>query len=192
MHVKRCFGRCGILMMTVLLALSLVSCSFSSAKSNHNIDLSLESFKNNDEYQYEEIEWELSIDDVIDTLSYLIIRDEARSTVSDNINVDFYKSKNHFILDEQNSVASFEFQNEKLMIVKFDFTLDDGYQQWFDIQIEKLIKIYGKENEKTENSNEQFETISYKWETDSTMLQAILVTGDTTKPAVTIGVCIKP
>lgn len=57
--------------------------------------------------------------------------------------------------------------------------------------VKELIQLFGTENDKMENASEHFSTIGYKWETENTMLQLILMTGDTINPSAAIAVIAK-
>lgn len=132
----------------------------------------------------------MSVDEVKDSLPYAIAADEAKTGGSEDY--EFYKSKSEVVLDEQPGLASFEFQNGKLSIVRFDFEVAENHQKWFDAQVEKLTKIYGTENDKKETEEDNLKTASYTWESENTILQAMLVIGPSSgTPIITIGVFTK-
>lgn len=173
----------------ILAAALLFSCIFLTScntGANSNSSFSLDELKNGDAFQYSKIEWGLSADEVTKLLPYDIEKDDSRGTAPDGY--DFYKSKNQFTLDNQKGTASFEFQNGQLYIVKFDFTLDENYEKWFNTQVEALTKLYG-EGEKNESENDIFTSIGYKWEEENTVLNAILITGE--RASASIGVFTK-
>lgn len=178
-----------IISIIIILLLLLAIIFVLKNRSYDDAVLSLDSFKSNSEYQYSEIEWGSSANQVSKHLPYSLEKDTSKTPLPDN--VAFYKSKNRYLLDEQSSFASFEFYNDKLTIVKFDFHLGENYNQWFENQVEKLTQLYGPESDKMESSSGQLKSIGYKWETDHTMLQLILMTGDTIKPTATLGVGTK-
>jgi len=157
---------------------------------NYGLPLTLDQFKQSDKYQYNEIEWGSSVDSVTALLPYPITTDSNISGALPE-NVVYYKSQNRFFLDGQSSSAAFEFYDGKLKTVKFDFHLDENYAEWFDAQVEKLLQLYGKENDKMAQSSSTLCSKGYKWETDDTTLQIILLTGTSIKPAATLGVGVK-
>lgn len=154
---------------------------------NKSKELSLAKFKNaENEYQYEDISWGLSPEDVRKKLPYKIEKDTEVDPLPEN--TAYYKMKERVQVDGQAATMSLEFYDDKLSIVKFDFHLDENYQKWFDKQVKELKKLYGEESEKIENSSEELKSAGYKWETDHTRLQISIITGSGITPSGTIAV----
>lgn len=155
----------------------------------NDVVLSLDSLKSDNIYQFNDIKWGMSVEEVNRKLPNKLQENTARTVSSENI--AFYTSKNRYLLDEQSSYASFEFNNDELKIIQFSFHLHDDYHQWFENQVKKLTELYGTESEKMENASDKMQSIGYRWDTDTTTLQLILMTGDSIKPAATLGVGLK-
>lgn len=157
---------------------------------NKAVPLDLTQLKTADEnYQYRDIAWESSVDDVIKQLDFEIVSmNEKMGADGSDQAVAYFESVNTFELDQQNAVASLEFQDNKLQIVKFDFHLDENHQDWFDNQVARLTELNGEASETLDNANEMFKTKGYKWDTEHTTLQIILVSGNNRNPSATIGV----
>ena len=84
----------------------------------------------------------------------------------------------------------FEFLNDRLQAVRYDFSLEGDYETWFQRQIDSLTDLYGEESVKEETENEElgFTERFCKWEHGKTSLQAVLMTGENVKPSATIAV----
>ena len=95
-------------------------------------------------------------------------------------------------LEGQKGELYFEFLNDRLQAVRYDFSLEGDYETWFQRQIDSLTDLYGEESVKEETENEElgFETVLYKWDYENTSLQVVLTTGEDVKPAATIGVIL--
>lgn len=178
-----------IIILLLILAVIYAVASSQDKTENEKVPLSLEGFQQNGEYQYDEIAWKLSQEEVSKIWQYTWEEDNSRDPLP--ADVTFYKSSNAFLLDGQTATATFEFQNDELQIIQFAFALDDKYSEWFENQVEKLTQLYGAESEKMENTSELFNSIGYKWETDTTTLQLILMTGEGSKPNALLGVGLK-
>ena len=152
-------------------------------------ELSLESLKSGDEYCYEDLKWGMSKADVKKIISYKLQIDTSRRPFPDG--VIYYKANTIFVLDDQNASVTYAFQNDKLEIIKFNFHLNEDYMQWFEKQVNQLTKFYGSESQKMENVSDQYQSIGYKWETENTTLQLIMMTGSTINPSAVIGIGIR-
>ena len=167
-------------------------------KSNGDVVLSLDSFKSDNIYQFDDIKWGMSVDEVSRKLPTKLEKDTARVPLSSSSqNIVFYNCKNRYLLDEQISNASFEFHNGELKSIQFSFHLQDDYHQWFENQVKKLTETYGTETKKTESSSDKtqmqrdMQSIVYVWDTDSTTLQFALLTGESIKPTATLSIGLK-
>jgi len=92
---------------------------------------------------------------------------------------------------DSEAVITVELNQNQLQTVKFDFTTNENYAEWFEEQLANLIALYGEDYDLAENTNDQFASSIYKWETENSSLQFILLTGKTIKPAITLGVTKK-
>ena len=178
-----------IIPIIVTLAIIISAIFIIRSTGQEDIELSLTSLKSDTCYQFENISWGMSVDEVNKLLPYKLQKDTAKEPLPANI--AFYKSKAKYILDNQISYASFEFYNNELKIIKFDFHLNENYNQWFEQLTKKLIEMYGTETEKLENSSEKLQSLGYRWDTNNTTLQLVLMTGDSINPSATLGVGIK-
>lgn len=178
---------------TILLLFIIVvgTCVFTSSKNKSDvIMLSLADFKTSTgEYQYDGILWNESLPDVIKNLNFNIESAEIGSTVLDEVDITFFTSVDViFELGDQHATSTLEFHDNVIEIIKFDFHLDDDYQEWFDTQVLLLKEMNGEASETINNSNEFYTTTGYKWIYEDTVLQIILLTGSDINPSATIGV----
>lgn len=154
--------------------------------------VSLEKFRNgSSEYQYGDILWNSSFDEVQEKLKDRTSEYEVEGTLPDSE----YRYLKHTAvqnLEGQKGELYFEFLNDRLQAVRYDFSLEGDYETWFQRQIDSLTDLYGEESVKEETENEElgFETVLYKWDYENTSLQAVLTTGEDVKPAATIGVIL--
>lgn len=154
--------------------------------------VSLERFRNDSsEYQYGDIPWRSSFDEVQEKLKDRTSEYEVEGTLPDSE----YRYLKHTAvqnLEGQKGELYFEFLNDRLQAVRYDFSLEGDYETWFQRQIDSLTDLYGEESVKEETENEElgFETVLYKWDYENTSLQVVLTTGEDVKPAATIGVIL--
>lgn len=184
-----------MLIVLVLLALSVIA-TYIFHKNRHDINtLTIEQFKTGEEYQLDNVEWNISYDELKSVLPFTLEEDTARVPAPEGY--AFYNSKNSFDLYGQQAIASFEFQSDALKIIQFNFnfTPEENHEEWFDKLVTELTSLYGPESDRKENSGEnpigQFSSIVYTWETDNTKLQINLLTGDKISPNGMIGLAVK-
>ena len=91
----------------------------------------------------------------------------------------------------RSATAAFEFHDGGLSTVKFSFHLGEDYEEWIAEQVQTLTSLYGQETDKMENSSDGFASKGYRWDTENTSLQIILMTGEKIKPSGTIVVGVK-
>lgn len=187
---KSIYKNIRIVLSVICILLIFTACGNEKSNIKEN-DLSLEMLKVDDEYQFNTIKWGLTSDEVAKLLSNKLEVDTAREPFPKGYTL--YKSKSDYNLDGKICRASFEFQNEGLNIVQFNFQLTDQDANWADKQVKKLVQLYGAESEKIERENEEMhlKTTAYKWETDQTMLQFILMTSDSGEERVIIALVNK-
>lgn len=152
--------------------------------------VSLEKFRNgSSEYQYGDILWNSSFDEVKEKLEDRAAEYEVEGTLPDSE----YRYLKHTAVQElegQKGELYFEFLNDRLQAVRYDFSLEGDYKTWFQRQIDSLTDLYGEESVKEETENEElgFTERFCKWEHGKTSLQAVLMTGENVKPSATIAV----
>lgn len=152
--------------------------------------VSLEKFRNDSsEYQYGDILWNSSFDEVKEKLEDRAAEYEVEGTLPDSE----YRYLKHTAVQElegQKGELYFEFLNDRLQAVRYDFSLEGDYKTWFQRQIDSLTDLYGEESVKEETENEElgFTERLCKWEHGKTSLQAVLMTGENVKPSATIAV----
>lgn len=152
--------------------------------------VSLEKFRNgSSEYQYGDILWNSSFDEVKEKLEDRAAEYEVEGTLPDSE----YRYLKHTAVQElegQKGELYFEFLNDRLQAVRYDFSLEGDYETWFQRQIDSLTDLYGEESVKEETENEElgFTERLCKWEHGKTSLQAVLMTGENVKPSATIAV----
>ncbi|MBE5868159.1 MAG: hypothetical protein E7293_04255 [Lachnospiraceae bacterium] len=180
-----------IISVIIVLLLSTAIIHLLQHKDSKDVILSLSSFQSDNEYQYDNIKWQSSVQEVQKNLPYSLERDTYRESGSDTI--AYYKAKNKHILDGQSGAASFEFVKDQLKIVQLSFHLDDDADQWFEKQVTKLQELYGTEYVKSENSSEQLhlKSIGYRWDKNNTSLQFVMLSGDNRNPSAIFSVGVK-
>lgn len=152
--------------------------------------VSLEKFRNgSSEYQYGDILWNSSFDEVKEKLEDRAAEYEVEGTLPDSE----YRYLKHTAVQElegQKGELYFGFLNDRLQAVRYDFSLEGDYKTWFQRQIDSLTDLYGEESVKEETENEElgFTERLCKWEHGKTSLQAVLMTGENVKPSATIAV----
>lgn len=82
-----------------------------------------------------------------------------------------------FLLDGQTADAFLEFQDNRLQALQFGFEMDGNAEEWFEKQIGQLQGLLGAESEAFENDGGPFRSRGYKWETERTALQVVLIYG---------------
>lgn len=187
-----------VLIIVITLAVLAAGCIFLFMRKEKHSDvaLSLDRLSEGGEYKFEGLEWGISPEEAAKRLSYDIEPDEYRNDYEGAAGTTFYKTEQGFTLDDQSALATFEFQNNELAIVKFDFHFhqDEGndYERWFETVSGEMLRLYGEESRNIESANDQFQSKGYIWETEKTMLQITLLTGDSIEPSIMIGVGRKP
>ena len=143
--------------------------------SNTKKKLSLEDLRQGGEYQYLQLAWGISVNDAKQKLKIPMETDPGRSPAPDKF--EFYKTKECFLLDGQTADAFLEFQDNRLQALQFGFEMDGNAEEWFEKQIGQLQGLLGAESEAFENDGGPFRSRGYKWETERTALQVVLIYG---------------
>ena len=140
------------------------------------------------EYQFGELAWGASLEDVKKALPYELT--EGMKWEADGEYIE-YNADTPFELGGRSATAAFEFHDGGLSTVKFSFHLGEDYEEWLAEQVQALTSLYGQETDKMENSSDGFASKGYRWDAEDTSLQIILMTGDKIKPSGTIVVGVK-
>ena len=140
------------------------------------------------EYQFGGLAWGASLEDVKKALPYELA--EGMKWEADGEYIE-YNADTPFELGGRSATAAFEFHDGGLSTVKLSFHLGEDYEEWIAEQVQTLTSLYGQETDKMENSSDGFASKGYRWDTENTSLQIILMTGEKIKPSGTIGVGVK-
>lgn len=137
--------------------------------------ISLEDLQQGGEYQYLQLAWGISVDDAKQKLKIPMETDPGRIPAPEKF--EFYMTKECFLLDGQTADAHLEFHNNRLQALQFSFEIDENAEEWFKKQIGQLQELFGTESEALESDGGLFRSRSYKWETERTTLQVVLIYG---------------
>ena len=182
-----------LIIVAVLVAAVLLVALYFVFFGNKRVELSLEDFKHNGQYQYDGIAWGSSVEQVKEALSDSLEEDAARKPPASS-GYTFYKTKNEYRLDGMSTNASVQFHDGTLETFQFSFRFEQDYQVWqvwFDNQVAELTSLYGEPTKKSENASDMFESTLYDWSTDNSTLQIVLVTGKNVQPTGVISVGMK-
>ena len=150
---------------------------FGCQKSN---EISLKDLKTEGEYQYAKAMWNASAEEVEKSLPFSM---EKHPIVPEGNTGKYYvpyRSEN-ITVDGLKATAKWEFYEDQLKYIQFVFEIpEDGCQEQFDKEVERLTRQFGSESEKKEYP--ETGTQAYLWETDHTRLMITLSTGGTQNP----------
>lgn len=179
-----------LIILAVLIVAAMLLTLYFVFAGDKCVELSLGDFKSNGEYQYHEIAWGSSPDQVKEALSDTLEEDAVRKPPASTGYI-FYKTKTEYRLDGISTNASVQFHDGALETFQFSFRFEQNHQVWFDNQVAELTSLYGAPTEKKENASDMFESTLYEWSTDNSTLQIVLLTGKYINPTVTISVGMK-
>lgn len=162
-----------LVLIVIILCAALLMPKNTSAKETV---LSLDALKKDDQYQLENLSWGMTVKEVSKQLPYALKENTDRAISSGNIT--FYQSSNVYTLDEMKSYASFEFHDDRLALIQFSFELEEDSEAWFETQAEALTRLYGAASDTFENSSDTMRSIGYRWDTENTSLQLVLLSGN--------------
>ena len=161
------------LAILVLTAGMLFGCQKSNA-------ITLKDLKTEGEYQYAKAAWNASAQEVEKSLPFSM---EKHPIVPEGNTGKYYvpyRSEN-ITVDGLKATAKWEFYEDQLKYIQFVFEIpEDGCQEQFDKEVERLTQQFGSESEKKEYP--ETGTQAYLWETDNTRLMITLSTGGTQNP----------
>lgn len=185
MKTKRCGARVfSMVAAAVVLAVGILS------GCQKNDKISLKDLKTGDEYQYAKAMWNTSAQEVEKSLPFSIVKD-AEKIPEGNTGKSYvpYKSEKTVTVDGMKAVANFEFYEDQVKYIRFIFeTPENGYKEQFEKQVERLVKQFGPESKKMDNSGDGFQSTVYRWETENTAMQIALMTGEEIYPVIQLSV----
>lgn len=132
---------------------------------DHPMELNM--FLQEDEYQFGEMPWNISFEQVEKRVPYSLLENSSGIKVPEGY--DNYVSKDRYKLYGQFAFANFSFFEDQLKMVQLDFATSKKPKALFDSAVELLIDICGEESERIEN--EATGAIEYKWQTETTILK---------------------
>ena len=148
-----------IVLVVTLLALAVTGCSKNTTDEN----LDLLDLKTGSIYGYKGIEWKDSKDEVEKSLKFSFEEDKI---VNQSENVFFcYNSKPIQLFDIEGT-QWFEFKNDELLLVGFDFRNSDkngDLSNFFEKTLNELTKHYGDFQDDITKENEFGLMCGYKW-----------------------------
>lgn len=174
--MKKSFNKKLLLPLVLIVIILCAALLIPKNTSSKEIVLSLDALKKDEQYQFEDLCWGMTVKEVCKQLPYTL-RENTDRTISSG-NIAFYQSSDVCTLDEMKSYASFEFHDDKLALIQFSFELNEESEAWFETQAEALTRLYGAESDKLENSSDTMRSIGYRWDTENTSLQFVLLSGD--------------
>ncbi|MDE6916667.1 MAG: hypothetical protein K2P39_07720 [Lachnospiraceae bacterium] len=194
MGEKRNFKGFLIAAILALIVLAAIGMFLFSKRRQFDAEISPERLSDGSEYKFDKLNWGISAAEAAKLLPFDIVKDTYRNEYEGAGGTVFYTATNSFTLDGQEATLTFEFEDDGLAIVQYSFRLDEAsaYEQWFVALTEELLGLYGKESRSVENTGSPFCSKGYVWETDATMLQITLITGESYNPSALIGVARKP
>jgi len=176
------------LLLIVTISISVIFLGFTIVINKRKTEpqiLSLDNFWSNNEYKYDGMEWGITSSNVNEIFS------DTLELHYETANAEQWVSKTVFVLDGKEAFPKFSFQNDQMVNVTFEFYLEDDYKEWYNTQVEQLIKIYGAESDIQTNSTDAYDTTAYRWDTDKTSLQFILFVQKDKVRTATLGVLVK-
>lgn len=172
----------------VIVVLAVVAYFMLARKESGPKAVPLDELSTEGEYRFGGLAWGASLEDVKKALPYELT--EGMKWEADGEYIE-YNADTPFELGGRNATAAFEFHEGGLSTVKFNFHLGEDYEEWLTEQVQTLTSLYGEETDKMENSSDSYASKGYRWDTEDTSLQIILMTGEAIKPSGMICVGVK-
>ena len=176
-----------MIFLLAILAALVLGCFLIFGGGGKEIDLSLSELKNDGEYRFYGIDWDLSADEV-DEAMHKGIEKDVGVVPPEYTGYAYYVSKSTYTLDGVTDAASVQFYKGGLETVQFSFLMGESYQQWFDDQVAELTSLYGEHSKKTENELDYTNSTVYTCEADNYILRIALLTGEKRRPTVILSV----
>ena len=161
----------------VLIILAAVGIYFinnkNQQKSPAEVVLPIDNLKLNDEYVYDGIKWGTALKEVEKKLPFMIEKlDLMGTTAPAETKLVDNRTETKLVLDGQSTYsATFKFQDDKFVMASFFFSITENYEEWYNVQIEKLIDLYGEESQIAKNKSDSLDVTVYRWDTEMTSLQ---------------------
>lgn len=130
-----------------------------------NRELLLTGFKQDQGYQFENVEWYSSVEEV-ERLLNGNLKNVTLEAPKDYVFYDFKDVA--YVLDGHEAKASFEFQSEELVFVGFGFYDLEDPKVFFEEIVSALQDKYGPETNVVQN--ETTGNIGYRWRTENSQL----------------------
>ena len=154
------------------------------------IEISLEQMEDSGEYQFDTLEWGMSVDEVAARLPKDIVANH-NDTIYDKITQ--YSPKNLYGLDGQSSKCFLQFNSGALQQVQLSFNINEGYKEWFQLRVDEAKRLFGEESDTLEliDGPGGINSLGYRWDTSETTLQIVVMWGKTDESSVIISVAKK-
>lgn len=161
------------------------------------IPASLDSFYITEDgrWQYENLSWGNVEDETLDQLPYKMTKQEIDLEMNPNATgYAFYTAEEVFSLEGQRAQLRIEFDGGRLTEVRFNFHLDDSYEEWYTTVTEELAQRYGEPDEIYENTFESQEMESWgcRWDRKDTTMQLNMMAGESIHPSAVLGIAQIP
>ena len=125
-------------------------------------DLAVADFKEGEEYQFGQIPWGTSLEELKTIVPYSLFEDPIRPTT------DFHSTESYLLLGKTTD-AIFKFEEEKLAEVQLVFRSEENAVEQFESIVTEATELFGAESEKIEDTITI--ALGYIWKTDNTMLE---------------------
>ncbi|MBE5892451.1 MAG: hypothetical protein E7286_03620 [Lachnospiraceae bacterium] len=125
-------------------------------------DLAVADFKEGEEYQFRQIPWGTSLEELKTIVPYSLFEDPIRPTT------DFHSTESYLLFGKTTD-AIFKFEEDKLAEVQLVFRSEENAVEQFDSIVAEATELFGAESEKIENTITI--ALGYIWKTDNTMLE---------------------
>ncbi|MBE5892452.1 MAG: hypothetical protein E7286_03625 [Lachnospiraceae bacterium] len=154
------------LFFIVLAAILVVVGAILILKGEKKREIVLTDFKYGQEYQFEELIWGVSLEEVEDYLNCSLEPDSARMPAPEGY--AFYNLTDiTYILDENETKAIIEFYEDGLSMIQFNIRPENP-NEFFDDIVAVWQESFGPETQFLENK--ETGGVGYKWKTDKSML----------------------
>ena len=173
----KCKYKIGIVLILtgilVLVGVGLVANKKNSdiTKNADVIELKLTDFKHKGEYQFCEIPWGTSLEELKTIVPYSLDEDPGRPPTTDG--KAFYISSERNVLKGKGARPVYEFYNDELVGVQLVFSSAENSIELFEPIIMELTELFGMESEKREIESEITRDIIYLWKTNNTSLEIV-------------------
>ena len=135
---------------------------------NKDLTIDLKQFKQGEEYLFDDMFWNITLEQVENIVPYSLIEDPSRIHLPEGY--AYYVSEDKHELYDQTAAATYEFYEDQLKMVQLTFSpKEKDAQKFFDNIIETLTEIYGQESERVVNDTNV--SVGYRWNGENTMLQ---------------------